>query len=224
MQFKRTGCLFLFFLLFIALFIALMSIFEKNTGAFWWMMGGIVVAVAIAAVLVRVFGKKPGQDEPAGPAAPAAPEPPEANVTDAADAPWDADEEKAAESAAAMPAQSDAPPRAEDERPAPPVSVTAPPPAPAGPLPDTGNLLYSGAYRVGIDLPAGKYDFRAMRGVGTLLVKKADGNTKLCASVGADDGRASVEYRNAVCEDGDTLTVDGSVVLAVRRSRPIVIE
>ena len=82
----------------------------------------------------------------------------------------------------------------------------------------------SGAYRVGIDLPAGKYDFRAMRGVGTLLVKKTDGNTKLCASVGADDGRASVEYRNAVCEDGDTLTVDGSVVLAVRRSRPIVIE
>ncbi len=217
MQFKRTGCLFLFFLLFVALFIALMSIFEKNTAAFWWMMGIIVVAVAIAAVLVRVFGKKPGQVEPAAPAAP------EANV---ADAPRDIAETAAPESAAAVPVPPAAAPRAEDERTAPPANAPTPSaaPAPAGPLPDTGNLLYSGAYRVGIDLPAGKYDFRAMRGVGTLLVKKADGNTKLCASVGADDSRASVEYRNAVCEDGDTLTVDGSVVLAVRRSRPIVIE
>ncbi len=222
MQFKRTGCLFLFFLLFIALFIALMVIFEKNTAAFWWMMGGIVAAVAIAAVLVRIFGKKPGQDEPASPAAPAASEADAAGAANEADAPRDMGETAADETAAAMPAPPAAPPRFEDERPA--TASTPVPAASAGPLPDTGNLLYAGAYRVGIDLPAGKYDFRAMRGVGTLLVKKADGNTKLCASVGADDGRASVEYRNAVCEDGDTLTVDGSVVLAVRKSRPIVVE
>lgn len=220
MQYKRTGCLFLFFLLFIALFIALMVIFERNTAAFWWMMGGIAAAVAIAAVLVRIFGKKPGQDEPASPAAPAAPEASEATI---ADAPRGTGEATADETAAAYPIQPAAPQRAQDERPV--LSAGAPAPAaPAEPLPDAGNLLYAGAYSVGADLPAGKYDFRAMRGVGTLLVKKADGNTKLCASLGADDGRASVEYRNAVCEDGDTLTVDGSVVLAVRKSRPIVIE
>jgi len=89
---------------------------------------------------------------------------------------------------------------------------------------EDGNLMYTGRYKVGEDIPAGKYDFKAVRGSGYLQLLKADGNIRVAIPMGTQDRSESAAYKNAICEEGETLVLDGSLVLAVKKSQMLTID
>lgn len=214
MKLKQFGCSFLFFLLALVLLFILLSLGDHNPAAFWWCMGGLAVAVTVAAVCVRKFGKKPASEEE-----PADIEDKPFVMVEKPQPAMEADMESAPAPAAQEALETPADASAEN-------AVEAPAPAPeAEPaVPEGSNLMAAGEYLVGTDIPAGKYDFRALRGSGVLAVTKPGGAEKLSVNLGTLERVESAEYRNLVTEDGETLKITGSLMLAVRKSRMLVIE
>lgn len=212
MRFKRFGCSLGFFLLLGLILYILLEVGNNNPAVFWWIMAALALVVAGAAIWVRRSGGKPEKQEEAKPE-----EEPEAPLVILS-----SEEAAAAVQGEAKPA---AEPVISEPEPEPEPLREETPPAREEPLPeDDGSHMSAGSYVVGTDIPAGKYNFRALRGSGKLRLLSPDGTERFSALLGTRERTESAEYRNLICKDGETLTLDGSLIATVQKSKMLVVD
>ena len=80
--------------------------------------------------------------------------------------------------------------------------------------------LTLGVYQFGVDVPAAKYDLKALSGSGqfTYYAPKDEEFTEFQDMAFDGDGKSST-YNNLLCEDGARLVVDGTLKLKLTKSR-----
>lgn len=216
MKFKQFGCSLLMFLAGVIFLFITIVWSNQHPETFWWGIGALVAACVALSFVLRFIKKKQAEQafKEAG-----------AEAAETADAPLvmvEKIEDKAVETE--KPAEPAPAIAAEPAKAAEPALKTKAEPAAPVTAPEGSSLMETGTYAVGTDIPAGKYDFRALRGSGTLTVTADDGTVKAAVLLGTLERQESVEYRNLICDAGDTLTIAGGLTVAVRKSRMIVID
>ena len=211
MKLKKVGCSFLYFVLAVLLLFALLQMSAK---VFWILIGTLLAAV-IGLILFQKHLNKKREALEAEEAKP---------VESTEDKPLVILSEEETREALGLPAQPEALPEPEVEEAAEEEEEPEILEEEAPIREEDGTLMYTGRYKVGEDIPAGKYDFKAVRGSGYLQLLKADGNIRVAIPMGTQDRSESAAYKNAICEAGETLVLDGSLVLAVKKSQMLTID
>ena len=218
MKLKKVGCSFLYFLLAVLLLFALL---QMSPTVFWIIIGVLLIGVVALILLQKKLSKKRAalEEEESRP------------VESTEDKPLVILTEEETREALGLSAEPETLPEAEEaqaEEEA--AGEAAEEPEPEA-LPEEepireedGNLMYTGRYKVGEDIPEGKYDFKAVRGSGYLQLLKTDGNIRVAIPMGTQDRSESAAYKNAVVSTGETLVLDGSLVLAVKKSQMLTID
>jgi len=208
MKLKKAGCSFLYFVLAVFLLFGLLNM---NATVFWILIG-VLIAAVIGLILFQKHLTKKREALEAKESKP---------VEATEDKPLVILSEAETREALGLPAEPEALPESQPE----PEDEEAEAQVAEEPIrEEDGNLMYTGRYKVGEDIPAGKYDFKAVRGSGYLQLLKADGNIRVAIPMGTQDRSESAAYKNAICEEGETLVLDGSLVLAVKKSQMLTID
>lgn len=79
-------------------------------------------------------------------------------------------------------------------------------------------ILTAGIYTVGIDFPAGKYILTAKENYGDIFTSHNVKNG-INQTLGVGDKNIASEFNNLILEIGDTLTIDGELVLKLYSQR-----
>ena len=79
-------------------------------------------------------------------------------------------------------------------------------------------ILTAGIYTVGIDFPAGKYILTAKENYGDVFTSDNVKNG-INQTLGVGDKNIASEFNNLILEIGDTLTIDGELVLKLYSQR-----
>ena len=216
MKLKKAGCSFLYFVLAVFLLFGLLNM----SATVFWILIGVLIAAVIGLILFQKHLTKKREALEAEESKP---------VETTEDKPLVILSEAETREALGLPAEPEALPETEEqveEEAFEAEEAEAEEEAPAEePIrEEDGNLMYTGRYQVGEDIPEGKYDFKAVRGSGYLQLLKADGNIRVAIPMGTQDRSESTAYKNAICTAGETLVLDGSLVLAVKKSQMLTID